>query len=583
MNLAQFLCRFQSAMASIDAGQYSLSSDEKPVDFECSPCKDDGLLREAKYYCPECSEYFCSSCEASSHRRLKATKSHKLFPASETTKTVKQKPTKLQIMTCVCDRDTLVEFICDEHRCLICPECKIINHRKCKTDAILQKSQSFNGEVVKALLKRAKSLEDLANELCAEHNKNLETFEARKAECRDEIIQIRDQLVNFIEKLANSALDDLDATSESPSTDLSACRTVIEKLKQDQKLLHDVEESGECHSMFITDFLLNEKFKNYNRLLNEVKRGQTIPSIDFKANPGLFEIQRNFKKIGDIMIKHQLNEMKNFPMSLLHLNAKKNAGFDITPSGVKRMTGSTFLPNGDLVVCDYNSEAVIVLGPEFKEKSRLSMPGHVWGAAVLREKDIVVSLTQLKKLHIVEVDPMLKLKSSIEIGRQCYDVKIIDSKIFVVCTDSPGNGEIRVLGMDGSVIQQLGLNEHIFNYPINLAYNHLKDKIYVSDLLNKQMTCMTVDGNVLFNFRSSVVENTRGILVDEDGNFLLCGYNDIYIVGADGKSYTKFLSNEEGLNADPYALCYRKSDNSLVVTHQTSLLVFKLTTSETDL
>lgn len=245
------------------------------------------------------------------------------------------------------------------------------------------------------------------------------------------------------------------------------------------------------------------------------------------------------------------------------------------------MTGSTFLPNGDLVVCAFNSRAVIVLDREFKEKSRLPMPHNVWGAAVFSETEIIVSLTEKKKLQIVEIVPTLKLKSSIKVGRKCFDVKTIDSKIFVVCTDDPGNGEVRVLDMDGNVIKQLGLNKdgtYVFKRPIHMASSLFQDKIYVSEIANdsKKVACMTVDGHGLRYFSYAIIKNPRGILLDENGNFLLCSNDTIYLVEADGNKHTAFLTKEDGLNEEPYALCYRKSDTSLVVTHQTKLLVFKL-------
>ena len=155
------------------------------------------------------------------------------------------------------------------------------------------------------------------------------------------------------------------------------------------------------------------------------------------------------------------------------------------------------------MVCDFESQAIIVLDQIFKEKSRLTMPHNVWDVAVLDDNGIIVSLTHLKKLQIVEVVPKLKLKSCIKVEKNCFDVKIIDSKIYVVCTDDPGNGEISVLDMDGNIMKRLDLNKegaYIFKFPINMASNRFHDKIYVSDLWTKstQVVCMTVDGNVLF-------------------------------------------------------------------------------------
>ena len=141
----------------------------------------------------------------------------------------------------------------------------------------------------------------------------------------------------------------------------------------------------------------------------------------------------------------------------------------------------------------------------------------------------------------------------------CFDVKFIGSSICVVCTSELGWCEIRVLDIDGNVIHRLGIDKdgaHLSNNPIHMAINYVQDKIYVSELTTNpiQVVCMAVDGNVLFNFSNAVVENPRGILVDEDGNFLLCSNNVIYLIEAGSSNCTTFLTKSDGLNAEPYAL-----------------------------
>lgn len=368
--------------------------------------------------------------------------------------------------------------------------------------------------------------------------------------------------------------------TETPSTGLLACESIIEKLKQEQKLLQDVMVSGETQHIFVADFLLSNTFKNYHCLLGEIEKEMQITSIVFKVDTNIVEIPNKFEKIGDVMVKHRLKK-KNIPSSLLPLKAVKEGQFDITPSGVGRMTGSAFIQNGDLAVCDYNARTVIILDPEFKEKNRLPVSGNVWGVAVLNENDIIVSLTTLKKLQFIEVIPALKLKNSINVGRQCFDVQAIGSDIYVVCTYDPGDGEIRVLDLEGNVKRRLGLNKdgtYMLLRPIHMSINHIENLIYVSDLTSKsaKVVCMAIDGHVSFKLNNKEIKHPRGILLDNDGNFLLCSYGSIFLVKADGTICTEFVTKTDGLSEEAYTLNYRESDESLVVTMQYKLFVFKL-------
>ena len=582
MNLAQFLCHFQSAMASIDAGQYSLSSDEKPVEFECSPCKDDGLLRESRYYCPECSEYFCSSCEASSHRRLKATKSHKLLPASEATKTATQTHAKLAMMICACNRDTLVEFICDEHRCLICSECKNINHRKCKMNEVEEKSKSFNTEVVNVLLQQAKSLEDKANELCAEHTEHLAAFEASQSECREEINRIRDQMVQFIEKLAKKALAELDDVSlnnpKELTTNLLACKSVIEKLKQDQALLQEILSSDDLQHMLVADFVLKGTLENYECLLGEVEKEMQTLSIGFKADTTITDIQNNVKKLGDVILNSRLSKDSSFPDNLLLLKPVKEDPFDVTPRDAGRMTGSAFLPNKNLAICDFDAQKLKLLDQAFKEKAELKLPASPWGVASCSATELIVTLTLSEKLQFIALTPTLSLGSNISVGKKCFDVETVGKDIYVLCTNDPGEGEVRVLDYDGNIKKRLGMNDDgtfLFSQPLHMSISHDQKRVFVSDYPTHAVFCLSLEGNILHKFHNDNVQNVRGVLIDKRGNLLICNSNNnLHKVEVNGSNFAKFLT--EAVINNPYCLNYRQNDHTLVVTCSQKLIVFNL-------
>ena len=577
-------------MASVDAGQYSLSSDEK-VEFECNPCKDDGLVRQAEYFCPECSEYFCSSCESSSHRRLKATKSHKLLPASEATKTVAQKTAKLPIMACNCNRERSVEFVCDEHKCIVCSECKVINHRKCKTTTVAEKSKSVTQNTISASVKKINSLGDKAKQLCDEHNETLEASIVNKLQCKNDICQVRDQLMYFVESLAQKALDEVEAVplvqSDKLMNSTSACNSVIEKLNTDRKLLQDAEATGESQHIFVANFIVASGFENYKCLLEEIEGEMNITSLSFEPNKIIAEMQNQVSKLGKIVVKTQqrisLPKKENFGFSLSSLTLVEKEKRDITPAGIKRITGSVFMPNGDLALCDLETRKIIILDHEFKEKSTLKLPGKPWGIAVFSENEIVVSLPVLQILQIVEVEPNLKLKSSIHVGKKCFDVKTANESIFVACTTDPGEGEIKVFDRKGNVRKRFGLSQDgtfILNRPLHIDIRNGSDKLFVSEFDKGHIVCMATNGKQLCEFSNPEIKYPRGILVDNDGNFLFCSAcNDIpavYLVKNGETNCNRFLTKSDGIK-EPYALSYRDSDRTLVVTNRSRMLVFKLT------
>ena len=576
------ISNLQCTMASVDAGQYSLSSDEKLSTFECSPCQDDGVVREATYYCPECSEYFCSSCESSLHRRLKATKAHKILPANEITKDVVKKHVKIQIMACACSRDNEIEFICDEHKCLICSECKIVNHRKCKTCVITEKCKSFDRKIVMTLLKRTKGLEEEANQLCAEHTEHLQAFEASKVKCREDIKRFRDEMVQFIETLAMKTNNDLDNISLNNAgeltTNLLACKGVMEKLKHDQTLLEGVLSSDDLQQMLIADFVLKDKLKNYESVLREVTKEIKSVSVEFQADTTITDIFKNADKLGNIVMKGRGTTDGDFPDNLLLLSPVKSTRLDVTPKGASRMTGSAFLPNKELAICDCNAKRLILLDQAFKGKSEIELSASPWDVAFINETDLVVTLPLSQQLQFITFTPTLSLGSSISVGKNCYDVETVGKDMCVLCTNDPGEGEVRIIDIDGNVKKRLGVNTDgafLMHYPLHMSISHDQNKVFVSDFSTHTVYCLSLKGDILYQIKNKNVQRLRGVLLDKQDNLLLCSGDNLYKVEAKTNNCTKFLSSEDGL-ADTYCLSYRQSDNTLVVTCCNKLLVYKI-------
>ena len=153
--LILFIPGMSTVMVSVDESA-RMSSDER-FEFECTPCKEDNAMREAKHYCPECSEYYCDSCETL-HRRLKATKTHEVLHGDDIAQSTSQRKVILPIMYCSCINTRLVEFICEEHSVAVCPECKEILHRKCRTSCLQEKGRAFSTSNLTATSDRLKEI-----------------------------------------------------------------------------------------------------------------------------------------------------------------------------------------------------------------------------------------------------------------------------------------------------------------------------------------------------------------------------------------------------------------------------------------
>lgn len=99
-----------------------LVGSEESFKFECDACKLDEQIREAVCFCIDCEDYLCNDCEQF-HKRLKATRFHKILAGDNMPLKVSQKESS-QLPA---KRDL---------NYLFCSTCKDVIHKRCSTKTI---------------------------------------------------------------------------------------------------------------------------------------------------------------------------------------------------------------------------------------------------------------------------------------------------------------------------------------------------------------------------------------------------------------------------------------------------------------
>jgi DNA-binding beta-propeller fold protein YncE len=97
-----------------------------------------------------------------------------------------------------------------------------------------------------------------------------------------------------------------------------------------------------------------------------------------------------------------------------------------------------------------------------------------------------------------------------------------------------------------------------------------EDKLYYANNKTQIVTCCDLHGTTQWEFNSEhVLEEPRGISVDNDGNVYVVGYksNNVVVISSDGQRHIQLLSSKDGL-VNPYVLDYDKSTNRLLVVNE---------------
>ena len=253
------------------------------------------------------------------------------------------------------------------------------------------------------------------------------------------------------------------------------------------------------------------------------------------------------------------------------------------------ITGCTVMANGDAVLCDYNNDKTKLLNSCGVLTGNMLLSANPWDVSVLDPRSVIITLPYKKQLHVIQVYPQLKPGRVIQLNekdKKCYGVAVGKGELYVTCSNDNHRameGEIRVLDLDGKVKRRLGVNKDgsfMFKRPNYITVSSSSEKIFVSDFSAHTVTCMSVDGRVIYTYKATSMSLPHGLLCDSEDNILVCGkgFNNVQVLTAHGKRHCTLLTARDGLE-DPYSIAYRDSDNTLLVGCYVNdhILTFQLT------
>ena len=186
-------------------------------------------------------------------------------------------------------------------------------------------------------------------------------------------------------------------------------------------------------------------------------------------------------------------------------------------SATCEITGCCYLPGDHLILCDESNKKI-----KLTDLSSVvdSLPGDAWDVAAVDRSNVIVTMG--KRLQFIQVLPSLKLGHSIDVGERCRGVAVAAGKIFVSCSV-----DIRVYDLEGRDLgKRIGINpdgSSMFRRPWYIAVSRSGDKIFISDCDNETVSCVTYDGEIVYQYNDDELRNPAGLLVDDNDNVIVCG------------------------------------------------------------
>lgn len=233
------------------------------------------------------------------------------------------------------------------------------------------------------------------------------------------------------------------------------------------------------------------------------------------------------------------------------------------------ISGCLVMPNGIAVLCDYTNKKIKLLNSSGVVTGTMLLSSAPWDVSARDATSVIVTIPADMLLQVVQVFPQLKPGRVIKLDKQCRGVEIVKDQMYVTFYNESGAGEIRVLNLDGKIKRRLGVHQDgscMFIMPRYIAVNRSCNKIFVSDCNTDTVTCMSVDGRVIYTYKEFNLGEPRGLICDSEDNIYVCGLFSrcVQVLTADGKRHCTLLT-ESGVINTPFSIAYRDSDNTLLV------------------
>ena len=486
---------------------------------------------------------------------------------------------------CDCNQKRAVEVYCEEHVEVICPSCKTIKHRNCKTCPIKDKVDKHTQKQLKDLMVKAKSLKAEIESGIQNGEANRKSIIKYKEECKKEISVFRREIDKIFNKMEEAIIERLDKTAnpniqtiEHQIADMSAS---LQALNTDLDIIDNANKTNRDEIMFSANVQISKSISEYDDLIQEINKGIKRPQLEFHRNKKLTDLLQSVEGFGRIE-PSETGSSQQDDVVILDMKVKSSKEINIKlPDDDESpwITGCTFLSNGRILLCDCKNKSVKLLDSDMSINKSLKLSDAPWNVAAVGENEAIITFEEDLQYLYTHAD--LKMAEKIKLPHRFYGPQVVNDKIYTVCHKDSGPDEIWTLDRAGKIMSKITLTTRSYGPSryLGLCLSGSNPRVYLTEWGSSTVTCSQLDGKMVYEFQDfNELGGPNGIYVDSVGNSLVCGTDseNVIVFTADGEKHGELLTDKN--IKKPQCINYRPEDNTLIVGcwDNSKLFVYKL-------
>ena len=247
---------------------------------------------------------------------------------------------------------------------------------------------------------------------------------------------------------------------------------------------------------------------------------------------------------------------------------------------------SLVLPSGDIIIADNNNKNLKLYDNEFRIISVLQLNQFPTDMCLSNISLDEIYVTDIDTIHVISVDEGLNVIGPVRLDGQKWGITTWKNGLAVGITlqfkDTPVQARenlgvirmvdknlIRLLNFEGFVVRTL-TNDTLSNFsivcPFHMSSVYGGKRIVVSDSGTNKVTCLDVDGGIVFVYNDRELKVPTSLATDGHGSIYIIGQytGTVHQITENGLKLGIILSDRDGLRW-PGGIAFDNWNNRLIL------------------
>ncbi|VDI25805.1 Hypothetical predicted protein [Mytilus galloprovincialis] len=252
-------------------------------------------------------------------------------------------------------------------------------------------------------------------------------------------------------------------------------------------------------------------------------------------------------------------------------NAKSSAGLTELEKTISRTlengqtTGCLITSDGRIFITDFWETGKLVEYDDRGEYVRdVQKKSKAFDITEINTDRIAVTYPNWNCIEIFNIKE-ITVESKIGCKSRCYGLSQYKGNIFTIMQDHG----ILMMDLAGTILQTINIDIHSSVYFITVT----DDKLYYTDESRNTVNCCNLAGEKIWIFENRFIDCPSGLTVDKNQNVYVSGLksHNLTLIQHNGKQSKEICNASDDLCA-PLAVCYNKTNNSLLLGYKTNYI-----------